>query len=682
MSQPPRIRILPTLLVNKIAAGEVIERPASVVKELLDNAVDALRTDGAGSPPDITVATEQGGTELIRVTDNAGGMTPEELELAVQPHATSKLTDEEDLYRIATLGFRGEALASIGAVSRLRIVSRTPDQPFGHEVRVAGRSFEASQAAGCPIGTTVEVRDLFFNVPARRRFLKKASTEAGHITEMFTRAALAFPEIGFRLMTGGRTVHQLAPVRSRAERIARLFGDELGEVLLPVERSGPGVILDGFAAPPAHARVTGTWQYMFVNGRFIRDRHLQHAVKEAFRGLIEPSRFPTVFLFLTIDPDKVDVNVHPTKIEVRWAEPGLMHSLVFSALRDTLRAADLTPALSLGRAVPDSESLPMQPSDPVEQERRRREFVNLLLRTPPTTGMMTPGTGPFTPSADEAPRGLPSAGTAERIAEDDFAIRGSSGGSSGASQLWRSFYQSAPLTSPPPQGRETSASSGDDNPLAEPAVMRSTPSFTDEAAAPLAALGRTAGPRRAIQLHNTYIVTETDDGLLIIDQHALHERIMFEQILARVTAGVLESQRLLLPESIPATPSEIAAVQAYRNLLERLGMDVDAFGADHVAVHAFPSLLRNVDIPSFLRDLLDKLSRFSGDEGVETIIHAVIDMMACKAAVKAGDTLTQEEIDALVAQKALVERSSNCPHGRPTTLRLTKSDLERQFRRT
>ncbi|KAA0220576.1 MAG: DNA mismatch repair endonuclease MutL [Phycisphaerae bacterium] len=657
MSSANRIRVLPPLLVSQIAAGEVIERPASVVKELLDNALDAGSAEPLPGPLEITVVVEKGGTELIRVTDNAGGMSPDELELAVRAHATSKLADEQDLYRIATLGFRGEALASIGAVSSLRIVSRRRESAGGHEVRVCGSTLERAQAAAAAPGTTVEVRDLFHNVPARRKFLKAPATETGHVTEVFVRAALAFPDVGFRMISGARTTYDLPPASGPVDRIRRLFGDELAGVLLATDRRERGLNLQIFAAPPAHSRATGTWQYFFVNGRYIRDRFLQHAVKEAYRGLIEPSRFPVVFVFITIDPEMIDVNVHPTKIEVRWAEPNLVHSQVLSALRELLQRADLTPGLRTDRARPNV--------DAAEQDRIRREFASLLLSQPPL--IRVGGSG-------ETLVGGGGAGKPE-----GFVRGGSLSGESTVAQaavVWRSLYdaRSGGIPEAPTNagGQDARLLGGD---------AGSAERVPDRQRGEGPGTSRGSG-LRAIQLHNTYIVVESDDGLLIIDQHALHERIMYEHLRQRIMSAALESQRLLLPETIPASAADLAAVEARADLLERLGIDAGAFGADRIAVHAFPSLMKDTDVPQFMRDLLDRLQRQGDQEHPEALIHDVLDMMACKAAVKAGDPLTAEEINTLVAHKDLVERSSNCPHGRPTTLRLTKSDLERQFKRT
>ena len=635
MNRTPRIHVLPDLLVNKIAAGEVVERPASVVKELIDNALDAGATR-------IVIAIEDGGKQLIRVTDDGGGMAAEELRLAVQPHATSKISVEEDLYAIATLGFRGEALASISSVSKMRIVSRLPDGLEGHEIRVAAERLEADGAAGCPAGTTVEVRDLFFNVPARRKFLRAHATEVGHINEQFARAALAWPGIAFELANNGRVTQNLPRCRNRLERIAKFHSEELASALIPVEREERGLTIEAYAAPPAQSRATAQWQYTFVNGRYVRDRYVQHALKEAYRGLMEPNRHGVVFLFLTLDPANVDVNVHPTKIEVRWADANLVHSQVLSGLREAFQRANLTPALNMDRARPQI--------DPAVQERIRREMAEVFKATAPV--MPGGGSPPAEPGADleidrHGPRVVGIPGRASTGMPSRFD----------AGRTWETLY-----------GRRDDADEADRD-----AVRRQPPE----------GFARPPGPRpRAIQLHNLYLVAETDDGIVIVDQHALHERVMYEQLRQRIAEGPLESQRLLLPETLKVTPQEAAVLERHAELLERLGVEVTPFGRDALAVHAFPALLKDTDVVSFLRDLLDQLAQQAVAADTEAVIHKILDLMACKAAVKAGDPLTDEEVHALIEHRHLVERSSSCPHGRPTMLRLTKAELNRQFKRT
>ncbi len=620
-----RIQILPDLLVNKIAAGEVIERPASIVKELVENALDA------GSSQ-ISVTIEDGGKRLIRVVDDGIGMSAEDLRLAVTPHATSKITCEDDLFKIATLGFRGEALASIGAVSRLHITSRTRDEIEGNEIVVSAKHLETTQAAGCRVGTNIEVRDLFFNVPARRKFMRATATEVGHINEQLARMALGHRSVGFELTNNKRTTHRLAAESTIRERIGALYGADLAEELIPIERDERGLRIEGYVAPPARSRSTASWQYVFLNGRYIRDRSVQHAIREAYRGLMEHQRFPVAFLFLTMDPQLVDVNVHPCKLEVRWQNTQLVHSQVLSALRDKFLTSDLSPALRAD-AGSTSTRTDFDPTKAAEVRREAAEFYKGLVPSPMGSPIQATYEGrDFSPSIGTPPSTRPS------------DIR---------SDVWDALHNGGQTEENPPRIPT------DDVPAELPQIKG----------------------YRALQVHNSYLVAETSDGLVIIDQHALHERIMYERLKAQITDGPLESQRLLMPETLTASATDMALLQEHEPLLLKLGVEANAFGEDQIAVHAFPSLLKDIDAAAFMRDLLDRLGEQHAQTSAEEVIHEVLDMMSCKAAVKAGDSLTTEEIATLIDQKGEIEKSSNCPHGRPTTLSLSVDELEKQFKR-
>lgn len=631
--------------MNRIAAGEVVERPASVVKELVENAIDAGATR-------IVVELEDGGRQLIRVVDNGCGMMGAELRLAVAPHATSKVATDDDLFSIRTMGFRGEALASISSVSRLRIASRLPDAVGGYEVLAAGERIDEPQPVGCPAGTTVEVRDLFFNVPARRKFLRGAPTEMGHVSEQVARIALAHPAIAFELRHNTRLSLNLPAVGTRLERIAKFYGPELSGALLCITRDERGLRLEAFAAPPVQSRATAQWQYVFVNGRYIRDRFIQHAIREAYRGLMEPNRHAVVFLFLSVEPSDVDVNVHPTKIEVRWADSNLVHSQVLSALRESLQRADLVPALRTDRAA----------AVPPEVAQRMRAELASVLRTE-------------FEAADEASRTLPgfspSGGSVPRYGTERDATDSASASRAPSMDAWMNLYRRPDASAPPVS---------EPWPGAVPRFPGVVPQGPMSAGSPFASA---AGPppRRAVQMHNLYLVAETEEGILIIDQHALHERVIYEQLRERITSGALESQRLLLPETLRVPPEHTALPEHHAELLHRLGVDATATGLDTIAVHAAPSLLRDADVTAFMRDLLDYLAQQAAGASQEVVIHRVLDMMACKAAVKAGDALTDAEVQSLMAQRHLIDKATSCPHGRPTILRLTKADLNRQFKR-
>ena len=602
-------------MVNRIAAGEVIERPSAVVKELVENAIDA----GADH---IIVEIEDGGRALIRVIDNGGGIEPADLSLAFASHATSKLVSDEDLFRIMTMGFRGEALASIGAVSHARILSRTSSSDSAYEIQNKGGAISDAQAAAGNVGTTVEVRNLFFNTPARRRFIKGSSTEFGHISETLLRIALAYPSIHFSLSHNGRASLDL-PAASDQERWLSAWPDEFREQRLAVDVRDAELRLHGIIGLPELARPTAKHQYFYLNGRFIRDKFVQHALREAYRGLTEPGRYPAAILMLEMPPQDVDVNVHPTKIEVRFRDSGRIHGLVHSAVREQLLGSDLTPA-----------AIPMR-SDANDQAPRvemREKLAEFFRQLPPTA------VAPIAPAQPPQP------------AFPAFAPTPRPHVISPVPPVARLPIESVPL-------HESSQTSGG----AAHSALSSSP---------------------AIQLHNSYLVVQSDDGMLIIDQHALHERIVYEDLLARLNRGTLESQRLLLPEVVDVSSTQASLLEQIQPLLAKLGIEVNEFGPGQVAVHSFPSFLEKLEPSAFVRELLERGEQELLDMHEEELLHEVLDMMACKAAVKAGDPLTAPEIEALLARRELVDRSSNCPHGRPTTLRLSLRDLEKQFKRT
>jgi DNA mismatch repair protein MutL len=646
-----RIEILPPGLVNRIAAGECVERPASVVKELVENSLDA----GARR---IDVTVHEGGRALIRVGDDGVGMDANDLRLSVHPHATSKIKSDEDLFSIQTMGFRGEALASIGAVSRLAITSRTPESDVAHTVRVEAGELSGPTPCAGPPGTSVEIRDLFYCVPARRKFLRTNQTEMGHITEQFARLALAHPRVAFSLSAQKRPVHRLAAAGDRKQRIADFFGPELAEVLLPVRREGDSVLVEGYVAPPAESRGSGKWEYVFVNGRYVRDRFVSHAVKEAYRSLIDPSRYPVAFVFITIDPSLVDVNVHPTKAEVRWRDSNYIHGQVLAALREKFLATKL------------DQPLRTPADDDAYRERVRAAMVDFFTKARP--GDETVGSAVRGATGTEAHRDGGTKGRRDERAYEGIKGLMDSGIEAHAAPGGVSSAVEIPQTERADQAVQTGRSPGLE---------------ARQASVPAAALGIPAarpapGRQRAVQIHNAYLVVETADGMMIIDQHALHERILYEQLRQRITEQPLESQRLLIPEVIRVPADRIEALETHAETLGRLGVELTPSGPQSVTLHAFPTLLHGrVDQRRFVRDLLDILNEHGARPGTETLVHEMLDMMACKAAVKAGDPLTPQEIDALVAKRELAERSSSCPHGRPTTLRLTLRDLERQFKR-
>jgi len=588
------IQQLSESLVNRIAAGEVVERPAAVVKELVENAIDA----GASH---ILVEVEDGGRALIRVIDDGSGIPPGDLPLAFAPHATSKLTCDEDLFRIATMGFRGEALASIGSVSHARILSRTAESDAAWEIHNRGGITDQPQAAAGNVGTTIEVRNLFFNTPARRKFIKGSATEFGHISEAVLRIALPHPQIGFRLTHNGRTALDLPPTDADA-RLLAAWPAEFHDQRLSLEKRDAEVTIRGIIGLPELARPTPKYQFLYLNGRSIRDRFVIHALREAYRGLTEPGRHPAAIVMLQLPPGDVDVNVHPTKSEVRFRDSGRIHGLILSAVRERLLGSDLAP-----------HAMPMRTDEDSTRPELRERLASFFKQLPPDFATAAPMISPSLPPPPASP--FPPLAVSQ---------------------------PSPPDTSPPPQ----------------------------------------LPPAHAIQVHNSYLVAQSDDGMIIIDQHALHERIMYEELLARLSRGALESQRMLIPQPIDVASTQLALLDQIQPLLQRLGIEVTPFGPGSVAVHSFPTFLERLDPAGFVGELLERGEQELLDLHDEELLHEVLDMMACKAAVKAGDPLSATEIEALLQRRDLVDRSSNCPHGRPTSLRLSLRDLEKQFKRT
>jgi DNA mismatch repair protein MutL len=601
----PRIEKLPQSVVNRIAAGEVVERPASVVKELLENALDA-------GPTRIDVELEQGGVALVRVVDDGCGIAAEELSLAVAAHATSKLRTADDLDRIGTLGFRGEALASIGEVARLTIRSRQAGQA-GATLTVDGGRVGEVMPDGCAVGTAVEVRQLFGNVPARRAFLRAAQTEWSHASEAFVRTALGHPGIAFTLAhqpsasARPRRVHDLPTAASWRERIAGLFGHALADGLLEIEADDGEIGVTGYVGRPEHDMASGRLQHLFVAGRPFRDRSILHAVQEAYRGLLLSGRQPIAFLRFDLPPDAVDVNVHPAKMEVRFREPARLYRLVLSALRTRFLTDGTTT-----RLVPPPVSLPAPASEPFSEWSR--------------------------PDGDQRTERQP-----VRHEQQAFAEPWAAGVPAGA------------------------------------AVARRPAAWEAEDAMPAVA----GDAERAVQMHDRYIVVESRDGIEVIDQHALHERVLYERLKASVAAGGLEVQPLLVPEKVDLPPTELELVQEHAAALERAGMRVEPFGGATVIVTSKPVLAGAAPASELIREVLERLAAAAaGGTPAGLLVDEVLHGLACKAAIKAGDPLSQAEVNALVHDRRLVPESHHCPHGRPTSLTLSRRDLDRQFRRT
>jgi DNA mismatch repair protein MutL len=657
----PQIRQLSPSVVNKIAAGEVIERPASVVKELLENAVDAGATR-----IDVTVA--QGGAELIRVVDNGCGIAADQLPLSVAPHATSKISEADDLFRVGTLGFRGEALASIAEVSRLVIRSRPAEADAGAEIVVHGGHAEPVAPCGCAVGTAIETHQLFFNTPVRRKFLRTAQTEMGHAGEAFTRVALAFPKIHFALRHQDKLVYDLPPVTAWTERIAALFGGELADSLIGVESCDGDLRLAGFVAHPSQNRSHPRMQYLFLNGRAIRDRALQHALAESYRGLLLSGRFPIAFLRIDMPAEAVDVNVHPTKLEVRFQDSGRVYSQLLGTLRTKFLTVDLN---TKGRT---------------EGSGFRVQGSGDQLPTPP--GVWESGGGDPTFAADEE-RARQQREELVAWAKGQLAEQSSDG----SGQWTRESSPSAPgFTERKPLElvridrpiQSTQVPIGKThNPHADAADdATERPAISVNQATAHRALPTAHSSVPAMQVHNRYLIAESEDGVVVIDQHALHERILYEQLRERVLAGALETQRLLVPEAVDLSPAEAAAALADQELLAQLGVEVAPFGGDTVLVTSYPAMLANFRPEEVLRDLVARLMADGKAPDRRDLLDELLHMIACKAAIKAGDRLSPEEVAALVELRHLAQDSHHCPHGRPTALVFTREELDRQFLRT
>ncbi len=602
------IKKLPASVINQIAAGEVVERPSSVVKELVENSLDA----GAHK---IRVEIQNGGAETIRILDDGEGFLPEDLPLAFASHATSKLSTVSDLDHIGSLGFRGEALASIGAVSRASIRSRRAGAAEGWEVRCDGGIETPPQPCGCPQGTQIEIRDLFFNVPARRRFLKSPGAERARIQELVAELSLARLDVDFTLVADGREILRLPFGDPLAMRFGRCFGEELGRGLLPVQRSFTGLAVEGLIAEPDLARRDSRLELTYVNGRLARETSAVHSVRQAFREYLMGGRFPVYVLQIVLPPDQVDVNVHPRKAEVRFVEP----RKVAGCLHETVRAA----LQSRGFASGSSGGVVLD----ANLQRARSGFPDL----PPSL-------------------------FGDPVQQPPFAAAG----------------PAVPVVVREISGPAAAASS--------PQVAASAGLGAGLAAAPARAnpFQRVSG--RYLQVMDLYLLLEGPDGLLVVDQHALHERVVYERLRNQHRARAVQMQRLLVPTVVEVTPGEQAWLLSIGADLAAEGLLVEPFGPASVAVHAVPTVLSRLDPQKLLRLMLGT-DQEDGRRLVREQIAERFHSMACRSAVMSGDRLSDSEITALLADAATLEHPHNCPHGRPTVLTFTSAELERYFRR-
>jgi DNA mismatch repair protein MutL len=583
------IKVLDSQLVNQIAAGEVIERPSSVVKELIENALDA----GATS---IHVDIEQGGSKLIRIRDNGCGIRKQDLLLALSSHATSKISLFEDLDSLTTLGFRGEALASISSVARLNLTSKTQDSGAAWKVSVAGTINGATLApAPHPQGTTVEVRDLFFNTPVRKKFLRTAATEFSHIEEIFRQIALSRPDVQLTLTHNGKEILFLKTAQTLREieaRVAAIFGDEFLKHSLTIETKAVGLDLTGWVSEPTFSRSQADLQYYYVNGRIVRDKYISHAVKQAYQDVIFHGRHPVILIYLAIDPAQVDVNVHPAKSEVRFRESRLVHDFIYQSLHNVLAGGKLkvaAPSTSYGNYV-----------------ERKQDFIEIQAQ------------------------------------QEKF------------------------VTAPQLESQNVYASMVSLQPSSEEIITQVT-------SLPLGSA--------LTQLHDTFIVAKNDDGLILVDMHAAHERVNYEKLKNSFYSSAIEQQILLLPIDVRLHAAAIAFLEHNDQMLQRFGFDYVITGPETIAIHAVPSLLQHAPIAQMVGDIIADFMTEASTASWEEALNSILVTMACHGSVRANRQLSIPEMNALLREMEATERSSQCGHGRPTWIKITFEELNKMFMR-
>lgn len=662
MSEHPgtsRIHVLSPRLANQIAAGEVVERPASVLKELVENAIDA----GSRS---IDIELEAGGTRLIRVRDDGSGITQEDLPLALSRHATSKIDNLDDLEGVASLGFRGEALAAISSVSRLELFSNVTETPTqGWRVSAEGREMASNVTpAPHPRGTSVWVRDLFFNTPARRKFLRTEKTEFGHVEEMFRRLALSRFDIGWRLQHNQKVVHQLRPAEGHAAqeaRVAGLLGKEVMKNALPVDAQATGLRLWGWVGAPTHTRSQADQQYFFVNGRVIRDRLVAHAIRQAYRDVLFHGRHPIFVLYLELDPHVVDVNVHPTKHEVRFRDSRLVHDFLFSSLHKALaqtKAGNQAAGASseeeetplnvdpdTGEILPAAPVGDAPPQQATSQSPWQQQAIGLHQRPASSSGY--------------APRDDRERPPAERIREFMAGYR----------DLHPKAQEDALLTP------GTSLAQG-----ASPVEASSTNTSAPDDEAQAHPLGYAIA-----QLHGVYVLSQTRDGMVIVDMHAAHERITYERLKQQFEQGQVSAQPLLVPVSMAVSEAQVELAQSEQVAFERLGVELDVAGPETLLIRQVPTLLigrqGQEDVEPLVRDMLEELGRFGRSDRILARLNEILSTMACHGSIRANRRLSIDEMNALLRDMEATERSGQCNHGRPTWTALSMKALDRLFLR-
>ena len=610
------IQALPDQLISQIAAGEVVERPSAVVKELLENALDAGSTQ-------ITVRLEEGGVKRIAITDNGRGIAPEQLPLALARHATSKIASLHDLENVNTLGFRGEALASIAAVAAVSVTSRTADAAHAWEI-VGSHQGTVAPSSGA-LGTTIDVQDLYFNTPARRKFLKSEQTEYGHCAEVVRRIALARPDVSFTLSHNGRTIDQWN-VCEMAKRSAHILGNDFAEARLPIDESAGPLRIHGYAGLPTASKARADGQFFYVNGRFVRDKLLVHAVRAAYQDVLHGDRFPSYVLALDLDPALVDVNVHPSKIEVRFRDSRAVHQFVFHAVQ---RALAQTSATAFGSVPAPLTAGEIGGGASTWRREHEQTSFGAQLST-------------YSPSPYPAGSRWDTPGVAQ--ATDSYGAL---------------FASSAPqpITQMPQPIVSAQAMSNDEYPLGFALA----------------------------QLHGIYILAQNTKGLVLVDMHAAHERILYEQLKTALDAQVdgqeMQVQALLIPVTFFADAVEVGTAQENQDTLRRLGFDIGALSPTTLAVRSVPVLLKNADAQTLARDVLRDVREFGGSRVLIERRNELLGTLACHTAVRANRILTVPEMNALLRQMESTERADQCNHGRPTWVQLEISALDKLFLR-
>lgn len=642
---PRPIQALPDQLISQIAAGEVVERPSAVVKELLENALDAGATQ-------ITVRLEEGGVKRIAITDNGRGIAPEQMPLALARHATSKIASLHDLENVGTLGFRGEALASIASVAAVTLTSRTADAP--HAWELVGSHLGTVAPSSGALGTTVDVQDLYFNTPARRKFLKSEQTEFGHCAEVVRRIALARPDVSFTLSHNGRTIDHWNTC-DMARRSAHILGDGFAEARLPIDETAGPLRIHGYTGLPTASKARADGQFFYVNGRFVRDKVLVHAVKAAYQDVLHGDRFPSYALALELDPALVDVNVHPSKIEVRFRDSRAVHQFVFHAVQRALAQTSATAHGSVPSPLPAAETL----ASPVWRG-EQTSFGPLLAPD-------------YTPTFSPSPFGVREVGGgAAATGSSNFGAARFSQPEGGVAQSTEKY------------GALFGGNDRVDSYRAEAdmALPQASP-FTVSAAA-MAQEEFPLGFALA-QLHGIYILAQNAKGLVLVDMHAAHERILYEQLKnaleSRVAGEAMQVQPLLIPVTFYADAVEVGTVQEHQETLQALGFDIATLSPTTLAVRSVPVLLKNADAQTLARDVLRDVREFGGSRVLIERQNELLGTLACHTAVRANRILSVQEMNALLRQMETTERADQCNHGRPTWVQVEIGALDKLFLR-